>query len=171
MFHCKKNIKLLFYKQNKFSLEQQFSLILEKGGGRKGLNITLSCKINCYFRAFLPFLLCAPSINLLFSHISLPNFLPFPERNHRIPGDSRKGGDGLIAIPGRSAGRLFLTAPLLSSRHYNPPAYNFPARGQADVKVAAFFGRRRPRERAMAPRRMRNGSSDECKGGILMEGF
>lgn len=88
-----------------------------------GLN-TLSRKINCYFRAFLSpppprspssFSTCPPPVHqftrALFSRISLPNFLSFPERNHQIPRDSGKGGDGLIAIPGRPA--AFFSLPSL----------------------------------------------------------
>lgn len=108
-------------------------------GMQRMKHFTLSCKINCYFRAFLPSPFC-PSINLFLSHISLSNFLPFPERNHRISsGNSGKGGDGLIAIPSRP-GRLFLSrCPLLSSRHYNPSAYNFSARPDRRLRVVGFF--------------------------------
>lgn len=128
----------MFYKLDKFSLEPQFSLIPEQV--KRVKHHAYSCKINCCFRAFLTSSFCA--------RLSICSFHTFHFRTFYLSrsaitgsrGNSEKDGDGLIAIPGRLAGCLFLTAPLLSFRHYNPPAYNFPARCQADVTVAVFSG-------------------------------
>lgn len=100
----------------------------------------LSCKINCYFRAFLPSPFC-PSINSFPSHISLPNFYRSQNAITGSSGDSGKCDDGLIAISSLSGRLFFSRCPLLSSPHYNPSAYNFSAR--PDQRLRLFFERPR----------------------------
>ena len=133
----------------------------------------LSCKINCYFRTFLT--------SSFYSRLSICSFHTFHFRTfYRFQsaitgsqGNFEKDGDGLRAIPGWLAGHLFLTV-LLSYRSViiirrlitflrdAKPTFSYGG---------GFFGRRRPRESSGTARRMRNESSDECKGGILTEGF
>lgn len=108
-----------------FCTKAEFSSI---SGGCKELN-------NSHLAARL-IVIFAPFYRPLSARLSICSFRTFHFRTFYrsrsaitgSSGNSGKGGDGLIAISSRS-GRLFLShCPPLSSRHYNPTAYNFSAR-------------------------------------------
>jgi len=130
----------------------------------------LSCKINCYFRAFLT--------SSFYARLSICSFHTFHFRTFYRSrsaitgsrGNSEKDGDGLIAIPGRLAGHLFLTA-LLSYRSVIIIRRLITFLRDARPTLRWRFFRASPSTAVEPVRRMRNESSDECRGGILTKEF